>query len=287
MFRYWLLLTQLTAMALMSSTLDTDAAGSTSDATDATESTEQTDEADDSEADADDSDGEAASGNNVQGTSYERGFNNLLERFGNNARRVAEHLYRQDFKHRENLRLARGEVDQLKQSMPKNGARLLDKTAARDFDAYRKLGKPGDLEAKLQAGTQAAQALQGRQKDDLLREVAEVTNWNYKALKGAASDLDYTVKEVEENGQKRRKAFVVTKSGDQTTETAAQDWFQQNKDFLMPSLTAGAGGVGGQQTYGQQFIQQPVNQQRSNGSQQPVSAAAAVLSRYDEPKKPQ
>jgi hypothetical protein len=163
---------------------------------------------------------------------------------------------------------------------------LLDKVAARDFDAYRKLGKPAELQAALTAGVEATKALKGREKDDQLRDVAEVTGWNYKALKGAASDIDYTVKEVEENGAKRRKAFVVTRNGEQVTETAAQDWFQQNKDFLMPALTAGSTGGAGQQTYGQQFIQQPVNQQRSNGSQQPVSAAATVLSRYDEPKKP-
>jgi hypothetical protein len=283
------LLAAATSLVVMTTApASTGAAATGDEANDETQgSEEQAEEAsDDEEESDDDADGSNGGSGRVAGTTFERGFNNLLERFGNNARRVAEHLYRQDYKHRENLRLARGEVDQLKQSMPKNGARLLDKTAARDFDAYRKLGKPADLQAKLQSADTTAARLREREKDDVLREVAEVTNWNFKALKGAASDLSYAVKEVEENGRKLKKAYVVqTGENGNAAETEATDWFSKNKDFLLPALTAGANG-NGHATYGQQFIQQPVHQGRSNGAQQPVSAAATVLSRYDEPKKP-
>jgi hypothetical protein len=243
------------------------------------------DDGSDDTDDADpDEDGDSGNGR-VQGTTFERGFNNLLERFGNNARRVAEHLYRQDYKHRENLRLARGEVEQLKTKLPRDGSRTVDRNTYRELESYRKLGKPAELQSKLSSGEQAAKALKGREKDDQLRDVAEVTKWNYKALKGAASDLDYVVKEVEDGkGGKVKQAFVVTRNGEQATEVAAPEWFQSNRDFLMPALTAGTNGGGGTTTYGQQFIAQPVSQQRSNGSQQVPSAASAILSRYEEPK---
>jgi len=261
--------------------------GSTSEQSDdaSTSDTQDTD-ADDSDTDDDaDADEDGSSGTRVQGTSFERGFTNLMERFGNNARRVAEHLYRQDYKHRESLRLARGEVETLKQRVPKDGSRVVDRTTARELAEYRKLGKPTEVQQRLQAGVDASTALKTREKDDVLRDVAEVVGWNYKALKGAASDLDYTIKEVDDGrGGKKKVAHVVTRNGADATETPATEWFTSNRDYLLPSLTANSGNGGGGSTYGQQFIVQPVGQQRSNGSTQPQSAASAILSRYDEPK---
>jgi hypothetical protein len=261
--------------------------GSTSEQSDdaSTSDTQDTD-ADDSDTDDDaDADEDGSSGTRVQGTSFERGFTNLMERFGNNARRVAEHLYRQDYKHRESLRLARGEVETLKQRVPKDGSRVVDRTTARELAEYRKLGKPTEVQTRLQAGADASTKLKGREKDDVLRDIAELTGWNYKALKGAASDLDYTIKEVDDGrGGKKKVAHVVTRNGADATETPATEWFTSNRDYLLPSLTANSGNGGGGSTYGQQFIVQPVGQQRSNGSTQPQSAASAILSRYDEPK---
>jgi hypothetical protein len=261
--------------------------GSTSEQSDdaSTSDTQDTD-ADDSDTDDDaDADEDGSSGTRVQGTSFERGFTNLMERFGNNARRVAEHLYRQDYKHRESLRLARGEVETLKQRVPKDGSRVVDRATARELAEYRKFGKPSEVQTRLQAGADASTKLKGREKDDVLRDIAEVTGWNYKALKGAASDLDYTIKEVDDGrGGKKKVAHVVTRNGTDATETPATEWFTSNRDYLLPSLTANSGNGGGGSTYGQQFIVQPVGQQRSNGSTQPQSAASAILSRYDEPK---
>lgn len=264
------------------STNDNDSGADSDDTTDDTDDDATTDDDEDSDANAN------SSGKTVKGTTFERGFNNLLERFGNNPRRVAEHLYRQDYKHRENLRLARTENEQLRTQLPKNGARTVDKQTARDLEAYRKLGKPQELATLLANGRKAEQDLQARTKDDTIRDVAELTGWNYKALKGAASDVEYTIKEVDANGQKQRQAFVVTRNGDDTqpTEHPVTDWFTANRDFLLPALTANASAsTTATQRNGQQFIQQPVNQQRNNGQGQPLSAAASVLSRYDEPKK--
>jgi hypothetical protein len=261
--------------------------GSTSEQSDDTSTSDTQDtDADDSDTDDDADADEVGSGDTrVQGTSFERGFTNLMERFGNNARRVAEHLYRQDYKHRESLRLARGEVETLKQRVPKDGSRVVDRATARELAEYRKFGKPSEVQTRLQAGADASTKLKGREKDDVLRDIAEVTGWNYKALKGAASDLDYTIKEVDDGrGGKKKVAHVVTRNGTDATETPATEWFTSNRDYLLPSLTANSGNGGGGSTYGQQFIVQPVGQQRSNGSTQPQSAAAAVLSRYDEPK---
>jgi hypothetical protein len=295
MFRYWMLIAQLSALALASSVYDTAGDGGSTTSSDEGTTSEQSDTGNDDATDTEDVDSgddddadvdEAGStSTRVQGTSFERGFNNLMERFGNNARRVAEHLYRQDYKHRESLRLARGEVETLKQRVPKDGSRVVDRTTARELAEYRKLGKPTEVQQRLQAGVDASTALKTREKDDVLRDVAEVVGWNYKALKGAASDLDYTIKEVDDGrGGKKKVAHVVTRNGADATETPATEWFTSNRDYLLPSLTANSGNGAGGSTYGQQFIVQPVGQQRSNGSTQPQSAASAILSRYDEPK---
>lgn len=246
------------------------------------------DTGDDDIDDDDEDDDDTASANKRTATGqFEKGFHNLLERFGGNGRRAAEHLYRLNYRGREKARLLAEEIDTLKRQLPGKGRTVLPQREADELKAYRALGKPNDIRSRLNAADQAVQELDTHKKDSLLRDVAEVEGYNFKALKGAASDVQYAVREVEADGKKQRRAFVITRNGDQTQETPVKDWFAQNRDYLLPALTATTDGNNRQQPqgYGQPFVAQPVPQQRSANNGQVPSAASAVVGRYVDPTK--
>lgn len=200
----------------------------------------------------------AGGGNNDSSPSFER----LLERHQNDARAVANLLFQENYQYRQAARQHEAEVAQLRGQVPTAGSVILTPEQATTWTAYQQLGTPEQL-------TAGRNELQGLQRQAVVTEAAAAHGYRPAVLGRLAGDLPLVVREVEENGQKQRRAFVTPEGGQETRldSYAAEQW----ADFI-PSLQQG-----------QQASQQTPYVRQAPGGPAPTNDPVAA--RLEEQKK--
>lgn len=155
------------------------------------------------------------------------GFKNLLKRHENDARATAQLLYQENHQYREEIRGLEKELDRVRKQLPAEGTIILSKEDGELWQKYQALGKPEELE-----GVKAENATIKR--GQLLSQVAEAHKYKVGVLQTLAGDLAFELREVDENGHKRKVAFVKVDGQDK----ALPDYAKEKWGDFLPSLEA-------------------------------------------------
>lgn len=153
------------------------------------------------------------------------GFKNLLKRHENDARAAAQLLYQENHQYRAEIRDLQKEVDRIRKQVPADGAVILGADEAALWQKYQTLGKPEEIES---VKAENATIKRGQ----LLSQVAEAHKYKVGVLSTLAGDLDFEIKDVNENGQKRKVAFVKIDGQDK----ALPDYAKEKWADFLPSL---------------------------------------------------
>lgn len=161
----------------------------------------------------------------------------IMERYNGDAMRVAEKLadaLGDNYGYREQLRSLKAEAEALRAKAPPEGAVLLAAADKEVWQAYRELGQPDDVKARLGERDKLAAEVTAMKRDDLLREAARVAGYKFSVLKDRAAGLDVELRDVTEDGKTAKQAVVKTESGAQPLgEYAERHW----GDYLPALLT--------------------------------------------------
>lgn len=160
------------------------------------------------------------------------------------ATRAVLKLYRDNYRLREKNRDLTTQLQQAQGAAPPQGAVVLSGEEAQAWEAYKALGAPKDVEAKLREGQTHGEELARARRAETLRTVAETARFKpsvLEALDAQAGGLEYEVKDEQQNGQTVKVAYVKDAQGQQKplTQYAQERW----GDFL-PSLRAEPQGNG-------------------------------------------
>lgn len=208
----------------------------------------------------------------------------LLARYGASPERLAAELELargDNYTLREQKRGLTTELESLRARVPGEGAIVLTGDDAAAWGAFKELGKPDEVKAKLGQVETLSGELAGLKRDATLRDVAGAAGYKFTVLKQLGADREYELRDVTDPQGKAAKAAFI-KDGDTfkpLAEFAQAAW----ADFL-PALQAGAGQGGG--TGGQGGTQYPP-QGGGTGATGKQDAASAYLAsqRYAVPKR--
>lgn len=137
-------------------------------------------------------------------------FERLLGKYHGDTRKVAEVLFRDNYKLRTSRGLLRTENDELRRQVPRKGAMNITPQEYKDFQAYRKLGTPKDVAAGLTRRNELEQEVTRTKKVATISKAARAVGFNATVLQELGSDLEYIVRTDDETGDE--EAFVVSTS---------------------------------------------------------------------------
>lgn len=162
----------------------------------------------------------------------QQGLQNLINRQGGTDAAVVL-LYQENHQYRERIRQLEKEVEKTKGQLPKEGEVVLSGKDLEAWKAYQALGDPETVK-KLQGELNDTKAALGAlQKEQVLRDVAEVSGYKFQVLRNLGAELDYEIREVEQDGKKAKGVFV--KNGDGQTKPLA-DYAQEKWTDFLPAL---------------------------------------------------
>jgi len=171
-------------------------------------------------------------------------YRKALTRANEDAGKLAQDLFAENYQLREQKRILKSEVDTLKGSQAE-GSITLTKEQAADWTAYLALGKPKEITTKLENMT----ALEAKQKEtekrDQIKEAAGFAKLNadvlfdLAVLRGFELRVD-KVKTKDGAGKEIEVAEVVVLNADKTT-TPIAEYVDKNLASFKPALSAVAG----------------------------------------------
>lgn len=162
------------------------------------------------------------------------GVQALIARHNNDLMRVIDHLYSDNYNLREKNRTLKEQVKDLEGKTPKDGGVILSKAEADLLESYKAVGDVETVKTALGERDQLKGELGVLRKDGVLRDVAEAAGFKLPVLKTLAGDLQFEIKEIDQDGKKVRTAFVKNGDGEKpVADYAKEKW----ADFL-PALTA-------------------------------------------------
>lgn len=156
------------------------------------------------------------------------GFKSLLKKHENDARAVAQLLYQENYQYRSEIRDLQGQLTQARKLAPAEGAVVLSKEEAELWQKYQALGKPEEIETERNDAKRI-------KREQLLTQAAEVHELKPGVLQQLAGDLPIEIKEIDDNGQKKKVAFVKGADGQEKVLT---DYAKANWADFMPALEA-------------------------------------------------
>lgn len=160
------------------------------------------------------------------------GFRALLARSGNDAIRMAEKLYDDNFKLRQ-------KNTTLKQSVPGDGAVVLKGDDAKKWEKYRALGEPAEVKASLDSGRDAATKLEAVGRAEGYRKVAEAAGYKPSVFARLAEQDGLSVELVEDaksKGKDGKPVLVAVVKGEGETTTPLNEYVDQHWSDLKPAL---------------------------------------------------
>lgn len=165
-------------------------------------------------------------------------FNALLAKANNDASGLAQRLFTENHDLREDKRKLKTKLDEANGKVPADGSVILTGADAQAWNAIKELNLPPDqIKAKLQSSEAATGELAALKRKDLMREVAETEGYKANVLSTLLpADQGLEIKEVEDNGKKRKVAYVKVNENGAVKEVALSEFIESNhKDFL-PAL---------------------------------------------------
>lgn len=162
----------------------------------------------------------------------------ILKKNDGDATKVAETLLSENAKLREDKRNLKEENEKIKKTVPIEGAIVLTAEEAKDWEAFKALGKPDELKKKVDAHAVLEKKVADAERSALVEEAAKSSGFKPQVLAKLVDGLEIEMKEVPKPNDKGetvmvRVAFVKTDSGTKPlADHAKETW----GDF-MPSLT--------------------------------------------------
>jgi hypothetical protein len=186
----------------------------------------------------------------------------LLKKNNDDPTRAIEVLLGENANLREDKRKLKADLEEANKAKPGEGALVLTKEEAADWEAFKALGKPADVKKKLDAHGELEKKVADADRSKLLSEAAQISGFKPSVLEKLADGLEIEVKDVPKTNEKNetvntRVAFVKTDTGLKTLADFANDSW---KEFL-PSLKSDDKGTQGQNG----GVQYPNNGSGGNG----------------------
>lgn len=183
--------------------------------------------------DGDDEDGDDGPGG--------RTIEGLIARYGN-AKDAANELWRDNFKMRQERRTLKAENAKLKESQPAVGTVVLTKEEAADWEAFKKLGKPADLEKQITEGMAAAEQVAKSTREQSLAKAAADVGFNPAVLSQLAElhNLKLTSTTVRIGDRDETVHHLTAEGG---TPIEVKQYAAANWQAFMPSLQAAPAGT--------------------------------------------
>lgn len=158
-------------------------------------------------------------------------FQSRLAKMNGDAMGFATQLFDENFHLRKDKR-------DLEKKVPTEGAVVLSKEDASEYEALKALGKSGDLKTKLEAAGTLETENATLKKKDILRDIASAHGYKLSVLQdldAKGGGLEYTLKEEKDTkGQARKVAYIKQEGKDVPLEQfATEKW----ADY-MPALKA-------------------------------------------------
>lgn len=162
----------------------------------------------------------------------------LVARHNNEPLQAIQTLLRDNFKARERARELEAQLREAQGKLPGADALILTGEEAKAAAAFRALKlKPEEIQTALQEREQLKAQWEAVSREQDLRELAKVYNFEPAVFQQLAADLEIEIQSVEHNGQKITKAAVVTEGKSIPLEDYAKTAW---KPFL-PALQPAAG----------------------------------------------
>lgn len=202
----------------------------------------------------------------------------LAAQYHNDAIRISEQLavvLEDNYKLRDKNRALSADLAAVKGKVPADGARVLSKDEAAQWEAYTALGQPDALKQQLATAEGAQAELTTLKRERTIAAAAEAAGYAGKA--GTLAKLpslagkDLVVKDVEIDGKKAKQAFVVADG----KEHALVAYITEHDPEFLPALTADAATHGGTQFVRQSAGGAPANAIDTYGKQFQAARDAA------------
>lgn len=202
---------------------------------------------------------QAADSGGNDGGGNDSALQRLLDRYKGDAMALAEKLFSENFTYREKQRQLEQQVTELSGKVPTAESVVLTGADATAWATYKALGKPEDIKQGLDERTKLQGDLATKDRNELIRGVAEVAGYKPSVLakldstaKAEGKALGFELRDVTVDGKAAKVAYV--KDGDNAsplTDYATTNW----ADFI-PSLTAAQGNQQQQQNQGTRHVTQ-------------------------------
>lgn len=207
--------------------------------------------------------------------SFATQFESYLGRYGADMREAAYQLFRENFRMRDARRGLEEQLTEVRGQLPAQGSVVLTGDNASRWNEYTATQlTPQQIKEALGERDNLRNEVATARRESTLREVAEVSGFNLKPLARVGSELEYTIKEIDDaksQGGKRRAAFVVTVGTDNVrTETPVDEYAREHWDDVLPALTTD-GSASGQGRSGGPVVPRQPGQGQGNGAQQTVA----------------
>jgi hypothetical protein len=159
-------------------------------------------------------------------------------------REKIDDLTRDNGRYRDRHREDQTKITELEGKLPKDGAVVLTKEQAADFEAYTKLGKPAEVSSAISDGAQAKAQLAARVKRDHVHEAAKVLGWQpslAERIRGIdEGSITFKDEEIEQNGKKvAARVPYLTPAGEKQTPVKLVDYVAKNDPDIVDLLPAG------------------------------------------------
>lgn len=160
-------------------------------------------------------------------------FDRLLASRGGDSGMVALMLFQENYREREQRRQLQEQLTQVQGRLPSEGSVVLNRAEAQRWQAYQALGAPDEVQTSLTE-------LQTLRRNTELTQVADVARFKptvLQQLDRVAGGLKYEVREVDENGKKERRPFVMVKDQAGVEQSIPlQQYAEQHWADFLPSL---------------------------------------------------
>ena len=165
-------------------------------------------------------------------------FNSRLEKHNNNALDLAQQLFRDNYTLREEKRKLSGKITELEGRVPADGSVVLSGDDAKAWNSIKELNlSPDEIKAKLQSSSDTERELAGLKRTELMRQVADTEGYKATVLSGILpADAAVEVKDLEKDGQKKKRAFIKIKENGADRELLLSEYLEANKADYLPAL---------------------------------------------------
>lgn len=159
-------------------------------------------------------------------------FQSRLNKMNGDAMAFATQLFDENFRLREDKRALNEELTVLKAKVPADDHVVLTPAKAQEYEAYKAIGKPEEIQSRLDAGTTTESELAELKKKDILREVADLHGYKLSIL----VDRDKAVGGLEFSFKTDSKGDKVAHVKDGDKDTPITEFAETNWADYLPSL---------------------------------------------------